>query len=133
MKRYLARRYCRGRWCLCLDVDELFDFPRSAQTSLRTFIEYLNNKGFNAVITQMLDMFSDRPISDAKIEMDTELRKQCPFYDLSNIAKSPYHFGRVPDPALMMHRGGIRKAISGTDNGLTKFRRFLEMERSSRL
>jgi Glycosyl transferase family 2 len=125
MKRYLARRYCRGRWCLCVDVDELFDFPRSAETSLRTLIGYLNHKGFNAVVTQMLDMFSDRPISDAKIEMDADLRTQYPFYDLSNIDKTPYLFGKVSNPAIMTHHGGIRKTIFGTNNGLSKVSLFL--------
>jgi hypothetical protein len=125
MKRYLAKRYCGGRWCLCLDVDELFDFPRSAETSLPTLIGYLNHKGFNAVITQMLDMFSDRPISDAKIDPDANVRTEYPFYDLSDIAKTPYLFGKVSNPAIMMHRGGIRKTLFGTDNGLTKVSLFL--------
>jgi glycosyltransferase involved in cell wall biosynthesis len=125
MKRYLARRYCRGRWCLCVDVDELFDFPRSAETSLSILIRYLNHKGFNAVVTQMLDMFSDRPISDAKIDTDTDLRTQYPFYDLSEIDKTPYLFGKVSNPAIMTHRGGIRKTFFGTNNGLSKVSLFL--------
>jgi Glycosyl transferase family 2 len=125
IKRYLARRYCHGRWCLCVDVDELFDFPRSAETSLPTLIGYLNHKGFNAVITQMLDMFSDRPILDANIDADANLRSQYPFYDLSDIVKTPYLFGKVPNPAIMMHHGGIRKTIFGTNNGLTKVSLFL--------
>lgn len=125
MKRYLARRYCRDRWCLCLDVDELFDFPRSAETSLSILTRYLNHKGFNAVITQMLDMFSDRPISDAKIDSDADLRTQYPFYDLSDIVKTPYLFGKVSNPAIMTHSGGIRKTIFGTNNGLSKISLFL--------
>ena len=27
MKRYLAERFSRGRWNLCADIDELFDYP----------------------------------------------------------------------------------------------------------
>jgi len=125
MKRYLAKRYCRGRWCLCLDIDELFDFPRSTETALPSLVNYLNNKGFNAVITQMLDMFSDRPISESQIDLEVPLRTQYPFYDISNIAKTPYPFGQMPNPAIMMHHGGIRKTIFGTNNGLTKVSLFL--------
>jgi glycosyltransferase involved in cell wall biosynthesis len=125
MKRYLATRFCRDRWCLCLDVDEQFDFPRSAEMSLSDLIGYLNHKGFNAVVTQMLDMFSDRPVSDAKIDKDADLRTQYPFYDLSNIAKTPYRFGEVSNPAIMTHRGGIRKTVFGTNNGLSKISLFL--------
>ena len=125
MKRYLARRYCRDRWCLCLDVDELFDFPRSATTPLWALAAYLNHKGFNAVITQMLDMFSDGPISETRHDPGKDLKTQYPFYDISGIAATPYPFGQVSDPAIMMHHGGIRKTIFGTNNGLTKVSLFL--------
>jgi hypothetical protein len=125
MKRYLARRYCRNRWCLCVDVDELFDFPRSATMPLSALVGYLNHKGFNAVITQMLDMFSDGPISEVRNDAGKDLRTQFPFYDLSNIAATCYTLGQVSNPAIMMHSGGIRKTIFGTDNGLTKVSLFL--------
>jgi hypothetical protein len=124
MKRYLAKRYCRGRWCLCLDVDELFDFPRSTEIPLSSLIGYLNHKGFNAAITQMLDMFSDKPLSKANIDPELSLRTQFPFYDLSAIAKTPYAFGGGSQ-TIMMHHGGIRKTIFGTSNGLTKVSLFL--------
>jgi hypothetical protein len=125
MKRYLARRYCRNRWCLCVDLDELFDFPRSTRMPLSALIGYLNHKGFNAVITQMLDMFSDGPISDVSNDPAKDLRTNYSFYDLSNIAATTYPFGQIPNPAIMMHHGGIRKTIFGTNNGLTKVSLFL--------
>jgi Glycosyl transferase family 2 len=125
MKRFLARRYCRDRWCLCLDVDELFDFPRSATMPLSALVGYLNHKGFNAVITQMLDMFSGGPISEIRNDPGKDLRTQYPFYDLSNIAASNYTIGHLSNPAIRMHHGGIRKTIFGTDNGLTKVSLFL--------
>lgn len=120
MKRYLANEYCRNRWCLCVDIDEQFDFPGSADVSLQALIGYLDRRGFNAVITQMLDMFSDRPISEAKIAPGVDLRSQYPFYDLSAVDKAPYTFGEVSNPAIMTHSGGIRKKVFGTNNGLTK-------------
>jgi hypothetical protein len=120
MKRFLAQRYCRDRWCLCVDVDELFDFPRSATMPLSALVSYLNHKGFNAVLTQMLDMFSDGPISEVRNDPAKDLRTQYPFYDLTNIAATIYTFGHVSNPAIMMHHGGIRKTVFGTDNGLTK-------------
>lgn len=120
MKRYLANKYCRDRWCLCVDVDEQFDFPGSAGVSLQALIGYLDRRGFNAVITQMLDMFSDGPISEARIRPGVVLRSQYPFYDISAIDKSPYAFGEVANPAIMTHHGGIRKKVFGTNNGLSK-------------
>ena len=125
MKRYLAERYCQGRWCLCIDADELFDYPRSDSIPLGTLIEYFNYRRFNAVITQMLDLFSDRPIFEAKIEPGTDLRAQYRFYDLTGIDKKPYLWGQVSNPAMMSHQGGIRKIVFGTNNGLTKVSLFL--------
>lgn len=120
MKRYLANKYCRGRWCLCVDVDEQFDFPGSAEVSLQALVGYLDRRGFNAVITQMLDMFSNGPISEARIRPGVDLRAQYPFYDVSSIDKTPYMFGEVNNPSIMDHHGGIRKKVFGTNNGLTK-------------
>jgi len=120
MKRYLANKYCRDRWCLCVDVDEQFDFPGSAHASLHALIGYLDQRGFNAVITQMLDMFSDGPISEARIRPGIGLCLQYPFYDVSAVDKTPYAFGEVSNPAIMTHHGGIRKKVFGTKNGLSK-------------
>jgi len=120
MKRYLAERFCRNAWCLCVDVDELFEFPRSAQMKLTDLIGYLNERKFNAVITQMLDMFSDAPLKNSTLNPASDLVDQFPFYDLSWIKKTIYTFGEVSDWSLMMHHGGVRWMIFGTWNGLTK-------------
>ena len=56
MKRYLAERFSAGRWNLCADIDELFDYPSSDRLTLTALIAYLNARGFTAVIAQMLDM-----------------------------------------------------------------------------
>ncbi len=120
MKRYLAERFCRDHWCLCVDADEQFDFPGSSRMALASLIQYLRTRGFNAVVTQMLDMFSDRPISEARIDRDDDLRVQYPFYDLTDIVKTPYQFGKVSNAAIKTHHGGIRKAVFGTNNGLSK-------------
>jgi len=34
MKRYLAERFSPGKWNLCADIDELFDYPFSESLSL---------------------------------------------------------------------------------------------------
>jgi hypothetical protein len=51
MKRYLASRFAKGRWCLCADIDEVFDFPFSDKISLCEFLKYLNFRSFNAVMS----------------------------------------------------------------------------------
>src|SRR3954453_679134 len=81
MKRFLAEQYCRGCWCLCADIDELFDFPLSRQIPLRSFIQYLEDNDYNAVITQMLDMFSKTPFLKLTSNSSDKLREEYKFYD----------------------------------------------------
>jgi len=52
MKRYLAERFSSGRWNLCADIDELFDYTFSERLSLRDFLGYLHNNNYTAVVTR---------------------------------------------------------------------------------
>lgn len=120
MKRYLARRFSPGRWNLCVDVDELFEYPFSNVLPLRSFLEYLNRHAYTAVVAQMLDMLPEGPLREARIAPGRGLRETFPFYDVADVRRTDYPFGNLSNPAVKMHWGGVRKAIFGTDNGLTK-------------
>ena len=87
MKRYLAERFSSGRWNLCADIDELFDYPFSERLSLRDFLGYLNNTNYTAVVAQMLDMFSDVPVQKLESKADDVSNAKYPFYDISAITK----------------------------------------------
>lgn len=123
MKRYLANRYCSGGWCLCVDVDELFEYPGSKHVSLPTFLSYCETHGYNAVVTQMLDMFSDKPLRDVRSTVEDDIGATYRYYDISALHRTAY-LSSVPDEQIQMHRGGIRKVVFGTDNGLTKISLF---------
>ena len=120
MKRYLVQQFCRGRWVLCVDIDELFDYPSSKAVKLASFMRYLSASGFNAVVTQMLDMIPDLPIIKGASCEDIDLKQEYRYYDLSSITKLPYTYSLTPDPKIAMHFGGMRKRVFGTNNGLTK-------------
>jgi hypothetical protein len=120
MKRYLADRFSRGRWNLCADIDELFDHPFSDRVPLREFLRYLNDRGFSAVVTQMLDMFSALPLAEVCSTPDDRLWEKFTYYDVSAIDRSPYEWVDRPCDAIQMHWGGIRRRVFATDNGLTK-------------
>ena len=62
-KKCLAELVVPSGWCLDADIDEFFDYPFSATMDLSQFLRYLNRRQFSAVIAQMLDMFSDKPLS----------------------------------------------------------------------
>lgn len=120
MKRYLAGRFSRGRWNLCADIDERFGYPFSDTLPLREFVRYLNRSSYTAVLAQMLDMFSDAPLSALRNIAAEDLRRCCTYYDISAIRKIDYRFGPPGHPAIKEHFGGIRRKLFGSDNGLTK-------------
>ncbi|HTD09654.1 MAG TPA: glycosyltransferase family 2 protein [Solirubrobacteraceae bacterium] len=120
MKRYLAQRFSAGRWNLCVDIDELFDYPNSDQVALRAVLTYLNEHRYTAVVAQMLDMFADGPLERVRSHPEDRLRDAYPFYDISAIRKADYYFSRITNPDVMLHFGGIRSQVFRTGNGLTK-------------
>ena len=120
MKRYLAERFSRGRWHLCADIDELFDYPLSEGVPLAGLLSYLDARGFTAVVAQMLDMFSELPLAAVKSLPGDRLKEKYPFFDISAVERRPYEWSEPPRPELRMHWGGIRRAVFGTNNGLTK-------------
>jgi glycosyl transferase family 2 len=120
MKRYLAERFSSGRWNLCADIDELFDYPFSSRLPLDRFLQYQNGRGFSAVVAQMLDLFAPVPLADVESSVDDGLKEKYTHYDISSIDAPPYPWSRSSSPDIRMHWGGIRRAIFGTGNGLTK-------------
>jgi len=120
MKRYLAERFSRGRWNLCADIDEFFDYPFSDLLPLSGFLAYLNHRGFSAVAVQLLDMFSDVPLADVRSTQDDRLTEKYVYYDISAIDRPPYPWSQPSSADVRMHWGGIRRLVFGTNNGLTK-------------
>ncbi len=115
MKRFLVNNMPEGRWVLCADIDEFFDFPYSDKISLAGFLEYLNQDNYNAVALQMLDMFSDKSLSHVSIIPGEDLRNSFPFYDISAIRKRAYHGN------IMRHCDGVHSQVFGINKiNLTK-------------
>ena len=120
MKRYLARRFSRGRWNLCVDIDERFDYPESAVLPLPALVRYLDRRGYQGMVAYMLDMFADRPMDEASVGEGQDLRRLFPMYDISAINRRRYRFDPPANPAIEEYHGGIRLKLFGTNNGLTK-------------
>lgn len=118
LRRYLINRFSKGRWSLTVDIDELWDFPLSDKVNLKKFLDYLQSKGANAVIAQMLDMF--RPT----IPATKQPLKSYHLYDISSIKKDaltvPFGFKdrglryrKMLNPNIKFFRGGIRAQLFG--------------------
>jgi glycosyltransferase involved in cell wall biosynthesis len=129
-KKYLAQKSAAGGWCLDADIDEFFDYPFSDVIDLRGFLEYLNKKQYTAVMTQLLDKFSDKPVSHLTKTREEDLKAVYQYYDISEVRKATYHgsgslseFGReneVSNANTALCFGGIRKTLYGNDCLLTK-------------
>lgn len=120
MKTYLARRFSTGRWNLCADVDERFDYPGSDRLGVAGLLGYLESTGATAMVAQMLDMLPEAPLQALRSDPGDDLEELYPWYDTSAVEVTDYPFGRLLDPAVRMHHGGVRRTLFGTRNGLTK-------------
>ena len=120
MKRYLAERFSRGRWNLCVDVDERFDYPGSERVSLSDLIGYLRTHGYTAVVAQMLDLFPDGSLADLDRFGGDRMTSTHIYYDTSNIRTSDYIWGIPSNDAIRMYWDGIRHSLFRTRLGLTK-------------
>ena len=131
LRRYAAKLFGKHQWCLIIDIDEFFDYPRSKDVSLKCFLQYLNANSYTTVVGQMLDMFSDKPL-DKTSAMGKGFINEFRYYDISNIDKYEYHDftnigvhyclknNKSNNDKVKYHFGGIRKTVFGTKNCLTK-------------
>lgn len=135
LKKFLAQNSAEGGWCLDADQDEFFDYPFSNVIGLQCFIEYLNKRNYTAVVTQLLDMFSDKPASHLGIKQEENLKTIYQYYDISEINKVKYHLSdfvekygnlnEISSEKTALYFGGIRKTLYGNDCLLTKHSLFL--------
>ncbi len=87
MRKYLIERFGKGRWSLCVDIDELFDYPYSDVIGLESLLGYLDSKSYTAVVAQMLDMFPERPLLELADGPDEPLKEVHRFYDISGLER----------------------------------------------
>jgi hypothetical protein len=120
MRRFLIDRFGASRhWIFCVDVDELFDYPYSDRIGLASLLRYLRSRSFTTMVAYLLDMLSDRPLSDARVP-ERPLREAYPYYDVSAVRRygyfevDAYHGERwvrhntLANPDIKRYVGGIR-------------------------
>lgn len=73
--------YGAGQWCLLVDADELLVYPECEQTKLPDFCKKLAAGGSEALLTFMLDMYSDGPMQQAICTPGKPFTDICPFFD----------------------------------------------------
>jgi len=129
VRQYLIERFGRGRWSLCVDIDELFDYPYSDVVGLGSLLRYLNERSYTAVAAQMLDMFPEEPLSGSGAGNfpDEPLKERHRFYDVSDISRISmrghplFRNNTLESDEVEALRGGIRQTLFGFRANLTKF------------
>ena len=118
IRNTVIRDICADKWCLCVDIDEFFDYPYSDKISMKQFINYLNKNKYTAVPAYMLDMFSNK--ADRRDIKENIKNKYC-YYDISEIEKEdyfciyslPFCCNNILDTEkIKFYHGGIRKSFS---------------------
>jgi hypothetical protein len=129
-KQYLVDRFGKeGRWCLCADIDELFDYPYSDVVGLGSLLGYLSSNSYTAVAAQMLDMFPEEPLSGSRQGSlpNEPLKERHRFYDVSNVRTENIKELRrlrnniLESDDIEFFSGGIRSTLFRTTSLLTKF------------
>lgn len=112
IRRVIIERHCQSSWCMCVDIDELLEYPGAGIMPFRGFLNYLNTNGFTAVVAYMLDMFvtGDRTASPYLEDIYTQ-------YDLTTVTRGCYFAGFeafcdrnvVSEPEIGNYYGGVRQ------------------------
>lgn len=118
MRRWLVRRFAHDRWCLCVDVDELFDWPRSLAPTLAALVRRLEARACGALVAQMLELFPET-LADGD---ETGFSDKHRFYDLDAIHREPYDVpgNELTHAGVQTFHGGIRATLFGFRPWLTK-------------
>lgn len=77
----LANVFGDGYWCLTVDADELFIYPKCDSLKLQDFCGYLDRENSQAVSAPMVDMYGSGPVADTRYIEGTHFLESCPYFD----------------------------------------------------
>ncbi|MBP1203663.1 hypothetical protein JOD97_001677 [Duganella sp. 1411] len=112
VRRTIIEKHCVSRWCLCVDIDELFEYPGSERNTMAAFLDYLNTHRYTAVVAYMLDMFATEQNATSPYLEDIYTS-----FDLSDIQWGGYFSGFeafndhnvLPVKTIGNYYGGVRQ------------------------
>ncbi|MEP5729177.1 MAG: glycosyltransferase family 2 protein [Sulfitobacter sp.] len=131
IRQYPANTYGKDRWCLYIDMDEVFDFEGRAEIGLSGLISYLTEQGATAMMAQMLEMFPKAPLNTVAELSYPKAVAEFSYFDISNVQRFAYHSSEIPFSALLQNNetptdalqfyfGGVRGKVFGENCCLTK-------------
>jgi hypothetical protein len=129
---FFLDKYGKNKWCIVVDVDELLYFPYSEIVSLKQLTSYLESNRYNALRSLLLDVYSDKAITDSFYKSNQNPLKICQFFDhqffIENVKLFDKRRWKFFDSRSYF--GGVRKRVfmnnddSGYGSNLTKISLF---------
>jgi hypothetical protein len=105
----LIERYGLGRWVLTVDADELLVYPECDSVRLRQLCDDLDERQEEALLTFLLDLYSDQPIRDTHYQRGSSFMTTCAWFDAHG-----YRQESPRDPSRVPTRGGPRERLFWT-------------------
>lgn len=131
IRQYPAQTYGKNRWCLYVDMDEIFDFEGRTSIGIKGLVNYLQGRGDTAMVAQMLEMFPKGPLIDAAQKPYKQALLEFLYFDITAVRKLAYHSPEIPFTALLQGNSltnrnvefffdGVRGKVFGETCCLTK-------------
>lgn len=110
----LMNKYANNKWCLYVDADEFLVYPESESISIQSLCHYLDQCQYQGLFSIMLDMYSDKKISQIIHRTGDSLFKDYPFYDNA----SSYFVSEIPRffPHVKVEGGPFKRVIWSEEN-----------------
>jgi hypothetical protein len=105
-KNALLDEYCVARWVLVADADELLVWPGSEQDNIKRLTRTFDAVGAEALLTVMIDMYSDKPFGKIGYVPGAPFIESCPFFD-------HYRYYRIRTSHFPFRQfyGGVRERV----------------------
>lgn len=103
----LMDRFGDGRWCVHVDADELLVWPGSQEGGLPALVARLEAEGAEALRAMLLDMYPDRPLTEAACVPGRPFLELAPCFDAGPYWREPTP-GQFPEYTI---RGGMRVRV----------------------
>ncbi len=127
-----SQRVAKGGWIMFADSDELIELPDKSANALARLTGYCNERGYTAVLGQMLDHFSLKPYAALRDLSYDDAIPALDHYSLNEVKIIPYgdrhgvtfswflRRNKCADPGVKFYRGGLRWEIFGENPFLSK-------------
>ncbi|MBK6510386.1 MAG: glycosyltransferase family 2 protein [Haliea sp.] len=105
----LLRRYGVGHWCVTVDTDEFLVYRGAQEKKLRALCDEMDVRQLQAMTGQLLDMYSEGPVSEAEYRPGQDPLEVCAWFDRKSYHRRYEMGGQYHNQRLLF--GGVRQRV----------------------